>query len=209
MTAVRNMLIVVAALLAAAPALAQTDPHHPADAASGTPAPSMQAPSMQAPPMQAPSMEGGRYGMMNMMNGDEDGDTSGGRMPMRMMGGRMMEMMAAHIDGWLAFLKTELKITDAQSAQWNAFADALRANVKGMQDMRASMMEKRDQPAALPDRLALLEKMLSAHLDAVHRLKAAADPLYASFSDEQKETAEEVLRPMGMMRGMIRGRGRG
>jgi hypothetical protein len=179
MTALRNILIGLAMLSAvtASAAAQTTDPHHPANAPSGASMP--------------PGM------MMNMgMPGD--------RMPMSMMGmmgGRMMQMMAEHTDGWLAFLKTELKITDAQTPQWNAFADAVRANAKGMKEMHASMMET--PTVALPDRLALHEKMLSAHLDAVRRMKAAVEPLYASFSDEQKKTADDVVSPMGMMMGMM------
>ncbi len=180
MTAVRKVLLIAATLFAAAPAFAQTDPHHPADAAKAPTAP----------------MQGGQLGMMNM-GGDRD--MSGGGMPMMgMMGSRMMQMMEGHSEGWLAFLKTELKITDAESAQWDAFADAVRANAKGMKDMHASMMEQQSKSAALPDRLALHEKMLSAHLDAVRRLKSAVKPLYASFTDEQKKTADELMSPMGM-----------
>src|SRR5215470_8320624 len=48
-----------------------------------------------------------------------------GGMPM-MMGQHDMPMMAKHIEGRLAFLKTELKITDAQLSHWNAFAQAVR-----------------------------------------------------------------------------------
>jgi hypothetical protein len=54
-------------------------------------------------------------------------------MMMPMMMGRMMEGgamptmgMAEHVEGRLAFIKAELKITDAQQPQWNAFADAVR-----------------------------------------------------------------------------------
>jgi hypothetical protein len=32
--------------------------------------------------------------------------------------------MAGHVEGRIAFLKTELKITEAQSPQWNQFAEA-------------------------------------------------------------------------------------
>jgi hypothetical protein len=185
MTAIRNMLIVAAMLLAAPAAFAQTDPHHPADAAANAP---------------AASMPGGMPGMMQM---DGDRGMPGGRMPMMgmmgMMGARMMEMMESHAEGRLAFLKTELKITDAQSAQWNAFAEAMRANAKGMQEMHAAMMEQRTQSMTLPDRLGLHEKMLSAHLDAARRLSAAVGPLYAAFTDEQKKTADEIMIPMGMM----------
>src|SRR5262245_45184860 len=45
-----------------------------------------------------------------------------------------------HVEGRLAFLKTELKITDAQAPQWNAYADALRANAQRMGDLMNDMM---------------------------------------------------------------------
>ena len=48
--------------------------------------------------------------------------------------------MAGHVEGRLAFLKTELKITDAQLPLWNAVADAIRANAKGMGEMSGGMM---------------------------------------------------------------------
>ena len=44
------------------------------------------------------------------------------------------------------------------------------------------------------------EKMMTAHLEALRKFKAAVDPLYAALSDEQKKTADELLiGPMGMM----------
>ncbi len=61
--------------------------------------------------------------------------------PQYMMGYGMMNP-AQHIEGRLAFLKTELKITDAQAPQWNAYADALRANAKQMGEMFGDMMSK-------------------------------------------------------------------
>jgi LTXXQ motif family protein len=53
----------------------------------------------------------------------------------------------------------------------------------------------------LPDKLAMREKMMTAHLDALRKLKAVVDPLYAALSDEQKKTADEIMLmgPMGMM----------
>jgi hypothetical protein len=116
--------------------------------------------------------------MMRMMMG-QDG-----------MGG--MAMMAGHVEGRLAFLKTELKITDAQMPLWNAVAEAIRANAKSMGAMSGGMMAS-SQTATLPEKLALREKMMTAHLEALHRLKAAVDPLYAALSDEQKKTADELL----------------
>jgi LTXXQ motif family protein len=56
------------------------------------------------------------------------------------------------------------------------------------------------QSGTLPDRLALRERMMAAHLEALRKLKTSVDPLYAALSDEQKKTADTlVLSPMGMM----------
>ena len=134
------------------------------------------------------------------------GGMAGGDMPMsmmRMMMGRdgmgMMGAMARHVEGRLAFLKTELKITDAQLPLWNAVADAMRANAKTMGDMAGGMMGG-SETATLPDKLAMRDKMMTAHLEALRKFKAAVDPLYAALSDEQKKTADELLiGPMGMM----------
>ena len=147
-----------------------------------------------APPAAAgPGMPGGMAGagdipMMGMM-----------RMMMGRDGMSMMGAMARHVEGRLAFLKTELKITDAQLPLWNALADAMRANAKTMGDMAGGMMGG-SQTATLPDKLAMREKMMTAHLEALRKFKAAVDPLYAALSDEQKKTADELLiGPIGMM----------
>ena len=107
-------------------------------------------------------------------------------------------MMAKHIESRLAFLKTELKITDAQLPLWNAFAQAMRDDASTMQAMPRPMMGM--NKAAIPDKLAAHETILAARLEAVRKLKAAADPLYAALNTDQKKTADEiVLDPMGMM----------
>src|SRR5262249_57794403 len=103
------------------------------------------------------------------------------------------------VEGRLAFLKTELKITDAQLPLWNAVADAIRANAKTMGDMAGGMMGG-SQTATLPEKLAMREKMMAAHLEALRKFKAAAVPLYAALSEEQKKTPDDLLAgPMGMM----------
>src|SRR6516225_2197351 len=106
-----------------------------------------------------------------------------GSMPMMrmMMGQGVMSMMAKHIEGRLAFLKTELKITDAQLPLWNAFAQAMRDNVSAMQAMPHAMMGM-SKAATLPDKLAERETMLGARLETVRKLKAATDPLYTALN---------------------------
>lgn len=126
-------------------------------------------------------------GMMRMMMG-EDG-----------MGG--MRMMSEHVEGRIEFLKTELKITDAQLPLWNGFAQAMRDNATAMQGTQGmGGMMGTSQGATLPDKLAAREKMLSGRLDTLRKLKGVADPLYAALSVDQKKTADDIMvSPMGMM----------
>ena len=173
--------LVLALTLLATPALAEepkNDPHHPAASAAAT----------------TPGMP------MGMGGGQMSGAGGMGMMGAGMMGQGGMGMMAEHVEGRLAFLKAELKITDAQLPLWNAFAAAMRDNAKAMQGMQGGMMAGMTQAATLPDKLAAGEKMLGTRLDAVRKLKAAADPLYAALSADQKKTADEIMvSPMGMM----------
>jgi hypothetical protein len=173
--------LVVAVALIAASAFAQQpehQQHHPGE----TPP----AAGMRGPGMPGGGMAGsGGMPMMGMMMG-QDG-----------IGG--MSMMAGHIEGRLAFLKTELKITDAQLPLWNGVADAIRANAKSVSEMSGPMMGGM-HTGTLPEKLAAREKMMTAHLEALRKFQAAVDPLYAALSDEQKKTADELLiGPMGMM----------
>jgi len=135
----------------------------------------------------------------------------GGEMPM-MRGGPMGMMgMADHIEGRIAFLKTELSITDAQMLQWNAFADALRANARRLSEMKATMMqgggtmmEQGNAPVSAPERLDRMEKMMTAMLEGLKETKAALAPLYAVLTEEQKKVADQLIHgPMGMMMGRI------
>ncbi len=130
-----------------------------------------------------------------------------GEMPMTGMmhhGGMMMPLigMSDHIEGRLAYLRAELKITDAQLPQWNAFAAAARASATQMNDMMkqgSAMMMPGGSEQSLPQRLELAEKHMSAHLEMLRKLKSALQPLYASLSDDQKRSADTLFQgPTGM-----------
>jgi LTXXQ motif family protein len=192
---------VLLAIGAAPVAMSQTPPadqtdqdhraHHP-DAKgqdkAGSPSPSM-------------GMNGtkGKMGHDGMMHGDDMKQMMSMMRDMMAMMSAHSGMMASHVEGRIAALKTELKITEAQAPQWQRFADALRGAAKSMEAMQGQMM-KADAPAPLSARLARQEEMLSAHLASVKALKAAFDPLYASFGDEQKKAADGIrIGPMGMM----------
>jgi hypothetical protein len=175
--------------------------HHP----DKKEAPATTQPTPGQPGMGSSQGMMGGGGMMNMM---------GGKMPMMDMM-QMMGMMRQpdagmggmatidRVEGRIAFLRAELKITDAQASAWNAFADALRTNAKTLGEVRASMMPQAGMASqALVDRLALQEKWLAARLEGTRAIKSALASLVGTFSDEQKRTADEILAPhmgLGMM----------
>ncbi len=130
-----------------------------------------------------------------------------GAMPM-MGGGGMMgqgmaqRMMFDHVEGRVALLKAELKITDAETPAWNGFADAVRAQAKTLGDLQQAMTKTASAPATFAARLDSQERWLAARLEGLRTLKTAYTALSAKLSDEQKRTAEELLSPrfgMGMM----------
>ncbi|MFG1330898.1 Spy/CpxP family protein refolding chaperone [Xanthobacter autotrophicus] len=200
MTTFRNLML-AGALLIATPGFAE-DAHHPPEGQPAAPQAVTPAPQ---PPATAPAPGGAQGmmgpGMMGMMGQGMMGQGMMGMMGGNAAGGMGMGQMMdpARIEGRIAFLKTELRITDAQQPLWNAFADALKANRTTMGDMQEMMMagQGTGTPTAL-QRIEGHERMLVARLEAVRRLKAAFGPLYASFDDAQKRTADQLLMPGGM-----------
>lgn len=169
------------ALLFAVPvAIAQTakpDDHHPE---ANKPAVGQPMPGRAA----GPGMQGGSGGMpmMDMM---------------KMMGGMMAPH--EHVEGRLAFLRTELGITPAQDPAWSAFADAVR---KGAKDMGMNMMAGMQGGGWIAN-LERHETMMSKRLESVRALKGPASALYAQLSEPQKKSADTLMMghmgPMGPM----------
>ncbi|MFO7856760.1 MAG: Spy/CpxP family protein refolding chaperone [Paracoccaceae bacterium] len=147
---------------------------------------------------QGSGMMGGGSGMM--------GGDQGGPMGPGMMGGRMGHgpMMGMHgmmgdpsdrIEGRLAFLRAELDITSEQEDEWDAFAEAARASAATMGEMHGKMTSMQDPPS-LPERMSMMEDMMTARLEALRAMEEAVGPLYDALNPEQRETADSL---MGMM----------
>ncbi len=208
------LMLAATTAVACAQAPAAGDPHHPPQSATpaqpvpGQPGTGGQQGMTGGMPMMGMMQDMMRdmpmMNMMRMMRG------------MRMMGPGTSGMSTIHrVEGRIAFLRAELKITDAQASAWNAFADALRMNAQKLGEVRASMMPQpgaaQPQAPMLAERLDLQERWLLARLEGTRAIKAAFTSLYGTLSDEQKKTADELLAPhmgmtgmMGMMR-MMRG----
>jgi hypothetical protein len=55
-------------------------------------------------------------------------------------------------------------------------------------------------PKTLPERLSGLEQRLTQHVENIKSIKAALEPLYATFDDEQKKIADGLMvGPLGIM----------
>jgi hypothetical protein len=129
----------------------------------------------------------GHSGMMHGMGGGR-GDAS------------MCTRMTGHIEGRLAFLKAELKITAEQESLWNDYAAAVRDNAQAMTTRCASMMsDSGKNETNLLDRLDTHDQFMVAQLDAMRATTKALKPLYAALSDAQKQVANQLIRSMGMM----------
>jgi hypothetical protein len=172
------------------------------------------ASAQNQPSQQGPGSSNGMmgYGFMGMMG---PGMMGSGIMGPGMMGyggagagsaawgPTMCSAMAGHMEGRLAFIKAELKITSAQETLWSAYADAARGKASTMLARCATMMSRRDTKVSLPERLDQNEQFMAAQLDAVRATNKALKPLYDSLSDSQKQTADQMFWGMGMMGGMM------
>ena len=135
--------------------------------------------------------------------GRRDGGHRGG--PGRMGGFR--GDAGQHIEGRIAFLKAELKITDAQARQWDQYAafmrDAAKTRADAQAARKAAMPQDRSAPGEarqprerppLLERLEHHEKRLQTMLQLAQKRKAATETLFKVLNDEQKKLAEDLIR---------------
>jgi hypothetical protein len=114
------------------------------------------------------------------------------------------------VEAQLAYEKTALKITGAQQAQWDAYADVRRKqaremdqSIEALRAQRASM-PREQRPTAI-ERLERGQQRLAAALQRANELLAVEKPLYAALTPEQQKVADRILAPRG--HGAPHGRG--
>lgn len=161
-----------------------------------------------ATPFYGPMMGGWGYGPQGMMGYGGMGPWmmgNGGAGPW-MMGGRgsgawMCTAMAGHVEGRLAYLKAELKITAAQETLWKSYEAAARNSASAMLAHCTAMMDRSNAAQlSLPERLDQHESFMASQLEALQATNKALKPLYAAFSESQKKAADQLFwSGMGMM----------
>lgn len=116
-----------------------------------------------------------------------------------MMGMGGMADMASHIDGHLAFIKAELKITPVQEDAWKGFADVLRTSASSMAQMQGMPMASPGAAQTVSQAFDQKERLLATRLDTSKKLRAAWTKLDAALTPDQRKAAEGILIPRLMM----------
>jgi periplasmic protein CpxP/Spy len=110
-------------------------------------------------------------------------------------GRRFGEDFAARAAARIAYIKTALKITPAQEAAFDKYAQAIRDNAQQMQQSFTQMRDQRGQAMNALDRVQQRAKFAQQRDQAEQRYLAAFRPLYESLSADQKKVADDLATP--------------
>lgn len=113
----------------------------------------------------------------------------------------------AMVEGRLAYLKSELKITPAQETAWQGYAGKAKQQAEAMQALRTAMQGSTQ--ASAPERLALRTEMMKKRGEQMEGMTAALKDLYAALTPEQKAIADQRMGGFGPMAGRGFGGGPG
>lgn len=100
--------------------------------------------------------------------------------------------ISALVDGRLAYLKSELNITDAQKDAWTGYADAVRSRVETMESMHEAMATAMAQGTAI-DRMNARIQGMETMLGAMKAMQPATERLYKVLNSDQKQLADELI----------------
>ncbi len=111
--------------------------------------------------------------------------------------GQARMMPGQFVEGRLAFLKTELKITPAQEAQWQQFAAVMRQNAQSLDQVLGSARQHRGTEMNAVDRMEIRAQFAKIRAENEARALTAFKPLYASLSPEQQQMANQLMAEHG------------
>lgn len=102
---------------------------------------------------------------------------------------------ARRLDGRIAALKAELKITDAQAPLFDKVADAMRQNAAERHQALEQMRGERDKPHSAIQRLEARSRFAQLRAQQTDRFLVAFKPLYDNLSPDQKHAADDLVVP--------------
>jgi hypothetical protein len=103
----------------------------------------------------------------------------------------------ARAEARIAYVKAKLKITPAQQAAFDHYAQVIRDNATTMQKNFQDMRDQRDQHKNMSavDRVEQRAKMAQSRDQYEQQYLAAFKPLYTSLSADQKKVADDLATP--------------
>lgn len=117
-----------------------------------------------------------------------------------MQGGMMMGpgMMGAWVENQLAALRTELRLTEAQTPAFDAYAKAVRDSITTAMGCCAGGGMMMGWQGNAPQMMQQMQQHMQARLDAMKAVQAAAAKLYEQLQPEQRSVFDRYAM-MGMM----------
>jgi hypothetical protein len=100
---------------------------------------------------------------------------------------------ADRVEARIKELHTDLHITDAQEPQWSSVAQIMRDNANTM-DTLIKQRSAGIKTASAIDDLHSYQTLADAHSEGLKKFIPAFETLYASMSDDQKKTADDLFR---------------
>jgi periplasmic protein CpxP/Spy len=171
--------LLLTTMLVAAPAFAQSTTSQ-TNPGSGAPA------ATTAPAMPQAATGSGPSGTMHKsMPGQSSRTAATGRQP--------GETMSSLVERRIADLHGKLHITGDQSAKWDQFAQVMRDNAKQMDQAYQQRAEKFSSMSAV-DNMQSFAQIEQQRAQDMQKLLPTFQTLYASLSDQQKKTADDLFR---------------
>lgn len=126
-------------------------------------------------------------------------------------GKQAFRLPGERVEARLAYIRTALKITDAQQAQWDAFAGVMRrqaaeadARIKARHAKTVANTERK-RPTAI-ERLERRQAFMATAATRIGERLAVQKPLYAALSPEQQQVADRLFAGRGGKHGGRGGR---
>jgi hypothetical protein len=158
--------------------------------------------SAQTPPRALPNLQNQQQ---EPQYGRGENGQYGGRSDFR--DGRRAGNPEGRLDRRLAFLHERLRITAAQERAWTAFTAVLKDEAQDRGGDRDGRREFGDRRApSVVERLEERQHRLTDRSAELDHVIGALQPLYASFTEEQKRTADRLMFRPARERGFGDGR---
>ncbi|HEY3911712.1 MAG TPA: Spy/CpxP family protein refolding chaperone [Stellaceae bacterium] len=97
------------------------------------------------------------------------------------------------VEGHIAQLHAQLRITPAEQPQWNQFAAVMRDNAR---DMDQAFMQRAQQYSTMNalQNMQSYEQIAEAHAQHMQKLVPAFETLYNAMPEQQKRLTDQVFR---------------